>query len=149
MEINIQTYVVPKSELQNSMNQIIVSDSEMTFVKEIASLSNVYHKHCTCDKDNLIIEGKINGYSLNTFDKFTDNVYISREDNIYLQDGNLQLKFCFSQHYTCFNDVPTLLPGQKIEVKPIYKSGNYESRNIFVVIMAYEDCNIYKIIEKC
>ena len=91
--------------------------------------------------------GKINGNSQNTFEKDINHVYVSVAESIYLNDGNINVNYCFDTTYTNTDTLPVLLPGSVLQLKPTFKSGTYEDMNITVILKFFEEYKIYEIVK--
>ena len=139
MKKNILQYIVSTEQIINTRQQIKLNDVSLS--NNLATIENSIAD--LMDKNNNVV-GKIVGSATQFFNKpyaNTDNninnndVYIDRQDNIYLPDkGNLIIKFCFQ---TKFNNTTNLVisPVDKIyKTIPIYKSGIFLDKDVKVKI---------------
>lgn len=145
-EKKIEEYVVLNDEVFDSMLNYTIAENKSNLVKEISSSANLYNES-NCHHNNNI-KGKIVGDSNNRFDKLSNDVHVSRRDNLYLGEGNLTLEFIFTTKYKKISDIPILKQGDLIEAIPTYKSGIYANKNIKVIIEVFQNHKIYKIIHQ-
>ena len=136
----LQTLVIFNKEFNNTLITN-VAENESILVKDITLLINTF------TIDNKFKNGKINGNSQNTFEKDINHVYVSVAESIYLNDGNINVNYCFDTTYTNTDTLPVLLPGSVLQLKPTFKSGTYEDMNITVILKFFEEYKIYEIVK--
>ena len=138
----LEIIVVYDKDLLDTSIVINNVENSNVIIKEISTLVNTY----TCC--NNLNDNKISGYSLNKFVKNDNKVFISRYDNLYLANGNIDVNFCFDRKFSDINELIKLLPGSKIYLIPTYKSEYFEDKNIDVILEIYEGYRTYKIAQK-
>ncbi len=143
--ILLKTLVVFDKDIKNSLNQISSNENSGSLVKEFSSYANVY----TSKDSKLEKSGQITGYSQNRFEKNTNTVYVSREDNIFLPYGNLQLNFNLSTNYKDINVLPKLDIGTILTLEPVFKSKCFNGKIIRVRLKIFDGYRIYKIYQIC
>lgn len=136
----LETLIVFNEEIKNNTLTINETENEKYIVNEITSIVNTYTDYTN------ITNGKISGYSLNNYKKDTLDIYVSRNDEIFLPDGNISVHFCFDEKITDVSKLPTLKVGSKLTLIPTYKSGLYKNKNIEVILEVFEEYKTYKII---
>lgn len=139
MKKNVLQYIVKTDQIINTRQQIKLNDVSLS--NNLATIENSIAD--MIDKNNNIV-GKIVGSATQFFNKtkvnneknvYSDDVYIDRQDNIYLPDkGNLIIKFCFQTKFDNKTDL-VISPVDKIyKTIPIYKSGIFLDKDVKVKI---------------
>ena len=139
---NIEIYYVFDSEINKNLSKINYLDSVSNITISYTSIANLYNS-CDTSYDN----GKIIGSSTNLYDIFNKNVYVIREDNLYIKNlGILTFNFSYSQTYNNIDVLPTSKELIRFENKPIYKDGVFKNKDVEIILQIFENFRTYTIV---
>lgn len=136
---NIEVYYVYNSDIINSLSELNYNNKSDNITKSFVSKANLLN-----DCQNL--QGTIIGSSTNRFDINNNTVYVSRQDNLFINMyGSLIFNFNFVDTYDDINKLPISNNIKKFVGKSTFNSGIYENKDVEIQLDIYDTFRIYTI----